>query len=524
MSTLVTKTIQLNELRKLRQAAVKASKEISDHDAKLAKMISESLRKQQPYHRPASPGGPTATVHAAMTSTAEAVMTQYSTPPAPTTFSRPSLQPFPTSHYGPATTQPPSHPDSNPVVDPYTGYISPHSRDFRGCLGCGDSTHQYKDCKLNRTEPTHSLFTKNFLARYPDKRKYPPRPEEVTTLVAIPPPNPTNPSILRNPASSGIGRGAGANLPAWMTRREGPTPPPEEAEASTKKVRLCTVFVKILQQSASSPRPRVAPFPIRINNLMPAITFDLGPSPASAVSLVCLYDTCAAVCSGNLLFHQWVITSHPDLVHSFEQFDDSNPFEAIKLVGALKDPADFDVDTYGQLTAVVRYHLPYSDLDSTPTVLCIALGADVSVNTILGWPAIEDLGIELRLKSELFFSTTLRHSFPLTRVEAPFGLPNGVDFVPARDFKRPGPCPSPPVPTLTVSLPPSTEFNPSRQMQELCSQLTAATRPSSMLAPGPSATATMHARASGQSTPFAILLDSAVIEGPSYDASPLHPS
>jgi hypothetical protein len=148
----------------------------------------------------------------------------------------------------------------------------------------------------------------------------------------------------------------------------------------------------------------------------------------------------------------------------------------------------------------------------------------------LGWPAIEDLGIELRLKSELFFSTTLRHSFPLTRVEAPFGLPDGVDFIPARDFKRPDPYPSllsldpPPVPTLTVSLPPSTEFNPSRQIQELCSQLTAATRTSSTLAPGSSATGIMHARASGQSTPFATLLDSAVIEGPSYDASPLHPS
>jgi hypothetical protein len=34
------------------------------------------------------------------------------------------------------------------------------------------------------------------------------------------------------------------------------------------------------------------------------------------------------------------------LVHSFEQFDDSNPFKASKLlVGALKDPAKFDIAT-----------------------------------------------------------------------------------------------------------------------------------------------------------------------------------
>jgi hypothetical protein len=58
MLTLVTKTIQLNELWKLREAAVQASKDISDHDAKLSRLISEGLRKHQPYHRPTSPAPP----------------------------------------------------------------------------------------------------------------------------------------------------------------------------------------------------------------------------------------------------------------------------------------------------------------------------------------------------------------------------------------------------------------------------------------------------------------------------------
>jgi hypothetical protein len=159
MSTLVTKTIQLNELRKLREAAVQASKDISDHDAKLSRLISEGLRKhQQPYHRPASPAPPTATVHAAMTSAAETVMTQYSTPPPLATFYPLPVPPAPTNHYGPdaATT---ANPVSGPVVDPYKGYVSPHDRDFQGCLGCGGDAHQYKDCPSNKTEPTHSLFT-----------------------------------------------------------------------------------------------------------------------------------------------------------------------------------------------------------------------------------------------------------------------------------------------------------------------------------------------------------------------------
>jgi hypothetical protein len=151
MSTLITKTIQLNELRKLCEAAVQAAKEISDQDTKLAGMVYESLKKQQPYHCPTSPA-PTATIHAAMTSAAKTVMTQYSTPPPLVTFYPPSLPPVSTNPYGPATLTT-SIADTSPVIDLYTSYISPHARDFRGCLGCGDPNHQYKDCLKNRTEP-----------------------------------------------------------------------------------------------------------------------------------------------------------------------------------------------------------------------------------------------------------------------------------------------------------------------------------------------------------------------------------
>jgi len=148
-STLVTKTIQLNELWKLHKAAVQASKDISDHDVKLSWLIAEGLRKQQPYHRPASPALPTTTIYAAMTSAAETVMTQYSTPPPLATFHPPALPPTPTNHYGPAAANV-ANTVSRPVVDPYTGYVSLHDRDFRGCLGCGSDAHQYKDCPSTR--------------------------------------------------------------------------------------------------------------------------------------------------------------------------------------------------------------------------------------------------------------------------------------------------------------------------------------------------------------------------------------
>jgi hypothetical protein len=287
-----------------------------------------------------------------------------------------------------------------------------------------------------------------------------------------------------------------------MTRR-GDSPAASTDTEPSKKIRLCTVMVKILQQSASS-KPRLQPFPIRIDNKMPAITFDLGTSPDHGVSLVCLYDTCAAVSSGNLLFHQWVITTYPELVHSFVQFDDSNPFEAIKLVGAIKDPDDFNEETHGRLTAVVRYRLPYTDDESNPVVLCIALGTDVSVNTILGWPAIEDLDIEPRFKSNLFVSSTLNHSFRLERVSAPFGLPAGIDFNPVTDFKRPD-TPVPEQPEAPApSRDPAVHFDPRTQLKELCHRLHANTNPIDLLASDPSDTTTMHTRASGAPPPIPI--------------------
>jgi hypothetical protein len=519
MSTLVTKTSQLHELRKLRTAAVQAAKEIADQDAKLTRMIAERMGKsiQQQQHPATSRN--TATI-ATMTSAAESTMKQYM-PQPPSNFPEPPILPNPWD---------PTRPTSTLVTDPATGYVSPHSREFTGCLGCGSTTHQYRDCPLHKTEPTHSTFTKNFLARYPERRKFPPRPEEITTLVTTLPPAfapasaPTNrPSSLRHKPAGGMGRGISTTLPAWMTQ----TPTITELSPDTepnKKTRLITISVKVLQQNTAT-SPPIRPFPIRMNNKMPAIDFNLGTKSDSSVSLVCLYDTCAAVSSGNLGFHQWVITTYPELVHSYEQFDDSNPFEPIKLIGAIKDPADYNEDDHGKLTAVVRYHLPYSDPDSNSVALCIALGNDVSVNTILGWAAIEDLGIELRISGKTFYSTTLNCYFPLERVEATCGTPANVEFNPATDFKRPPP-PSPTTPNVVNTQPatkvqfkldrksptepatiaaqpaaaqpaPTVHFDPSTQMKELSAAMNAATRTADLLCPNPSDTSTMHALASG---------------------------
>lgn len=298
------------------------------------------------------------------------------------------------------------------------------------------------------------------------------------------------------------------------------------------------------------PSLHLKPFLIQVNHSMPAITFRLGTSleANTAISLVCLYDTCAAICSGNLLFHQWVVTTYPDLVHLFEPFDDSNPFEAIKLIGAVKDTASYNEDTHGRLTAMVRYFLPYTDSTSHPTVLCIALGADISVNAILGWPTIEDLGIELHLKTKSFFSSMLNHAFPLKCVATPCGLPPGIDFDPTRDFCCPPisasasasvpasittPAPNPIsayVPgsahTPTNSIPfitnpiPAAIFNPSSQMQALCQQLNAAHAGTHTLAPGSSDTMIMDSHAPSEPELPTLTAATSTISSYTHDMAP----
>lgn len=80
-----------------------------------------------------------------------------------------------------------------------------------------------------------------------------------------------------------------------------------------------------------------------------------------------------------------------NIVASFERFDDSNPFEPIKLRG---HPDDFYSESmHGQLAAIIHYKAPYFDNDGSPIRISFGLENDMTVNTILGMPVIKDLGM-----------------------------------------------------------------------------------------------------------------------------------
>jgi hypothetical protein len=122
------------------------------------------------------------------------------------------------------------------------------------------------------------------------------------------------------------------------------------------------------------------------------------------------------------------MSERPDLVAEFISFDDANPFEPIKLGGAICDPADSDSSTHGNLTAVIRHHTPCIDNSGSPITLSFALGADVTVNAIFGLPMLCDLDSIISLRTNSLHSRALSINFPITRASATFGLPPGCQF------------------------------------------------------------------------------------------------
>jgi hypothetical protein len=146
-------------------------------------------------------------------------------------------------------------------------------------------------------------------------------------------------------------------------------------------------------------------------------------------------DTCGALNTGYLPFHQWLMTQHPEIVTEYIAFDEGNPFEPIKLGGAIRDPANFDGSTHGNLTAVIRYLTPYTDPSGNPITFSFALGHDVTVNTIFGLPMLCDLDCTISLSSNSLTSAILNLTLPITRAAANHGLPDGCSFD-ASSFSR----------------------------------------------------------------------------------------
>jgi hypothetical protein len=125
-------------------------------------------------------------------------------------------------------------------------------------------------------------------------------------------------------------------------------------------------------------------------------------------------DTCGALNTGYLLFHLWLKSERPNLVAEFISFHNTNPFEPIKLGGAISNPADFDASDHSSLTAVSCYYTPYTNISGSPITISFALGSDVTVNTIFGLPMLCNLDAIISLRSNSMHSRAMNLDFLIT--------------------------------------------------------------------------------------------------------------
>ena len=174
--------------------------------------------------------------------------------------------------------------------------------------------------------------------------------------------------------------------------------------------------------------------PLSLDNDLPAAVFSFGTSIDNEVEFSCHMDSCAAMNTANLLLHQWIMTTYPDIVDSYEHFNDDNPFQPIELDCAV--PNSDSKQNRNKLTAVVTYKTRYCNLDGKPMNISFGLGESISVNAIIGLPTLKEFKMVLDVDSGIATSKLLNKDFKLSFQHAASGFPDGIVFDKV-DFLRP---------------------------------------------------------------------------------------
>lgn len=177
--------------------------------------------------------------------------------------------------------------------------------------------------------------------------------------------------------------------------------------------------------------------PLSIDNNLPGCQFRFGKNAETEISFLCHIDTCAAMSTGSLRLHQWIMTKYPAIVAEYIQYNDQQPFEPIKLAVALKDLAGCEI-MKNRLTAIVRYWTPYKDSDGKHQVVSFGLGESISVNSIIGLPQLLQWKASLCFDTNCLSSPFLKRQFPFIYESTKTGIPSDQKFE-AEDFVRPGP-------------------------------------------------------------------------------------
>ena len=161
--------------------------------------------------------------------------------------------------------------------NPMNDYIIQYADGFKECLGCGSTNHLFRECSRRNDKAVRERFWHGLWTHVPSIRK------------------------KQSPAFNATDNYKKVPL----------LPKPELSYHDGKRPRLFAIFACVFNPTSTSQKP----MPIIINNSLPAIHFPLGKRKENADDKMrVLVDTGAAMNSGNLYFHLWVMSQCLGLV------------------------------------------------------------------------------------------------------------------------------------------------------------------------------------------------------------------
>ncbi len=165
--------------------------------------------------------------------------------------------------------------------------------------------------------------------------------------------------------------------------------------ATTKPTAKCIVFLYDAQAlNTDIHRPVLL---VSIQSIMPHIHLQLGTdlNDSSSPSIRYVVDTPAALCTGNYHFFAAIAKRYPQCVAKIFLPEDYSP---IILSGIVQNNADA-ITT--DLAVAFQFHLPYLTKDGSTTSFVVAIGPQVSINTVLGLPLIIATGMIINFDDEV---------------------------------------------------------------------------------------------------------------------------
>ena len=132
--------------------------------------------------------------------------------------------------------------------------------------------------------------------------------------------------------------------------------------------------------------PHRRTLPVPISPAFPHIILELGSQLGNAnnPAIRAVVDTTAALTTSNLHFFATIAKAYSHAVHAIYTHKD---YSAITLSGIVEDINGASITT--DRTVAFSFHLPYFTREGAPTTFLVAVGPNVTVNTILGLPFIQ---------------------------------------------------------------------------------------------------------------------------------------